>query len=129
MKRLIVVLMLLCPLMAMGQTKAVTREFPLKVHVFSSRIQLVPGDTNASVRAVNLLDLLLVTAEGKKYVLAVPLKRGIFARMDPVLIEPGDYPARIIKNETPNPGEMMRTYELRLANGKTVKALLWGMSE
>lgn len=129
MKRLIVVLMLLCPLMAMGQTKAVTSEFPLKVHVFSSRIQLVPGDTNASVRAVNLLDLLLVTAEGKKYVLAVPLKRGIFARMDPVLIEPGDYPARIIKNETPNPGEMMRTYELRLANGKTVKALLWGMSE
>lgn len=127
MRRMIVVLMVLCPVMAMGQVKTSARAFPLTVHVVSSRMELVPGDTSANVSNVNFLNLLRVTLAGKKYVLAVPLRRGIFARMAPVLIEPGDYLARVSLDKTPNPGEVRRTYELRLANGKTVEAYLWGI--
>lgn len=129
MKRLLAVLIMLSPVMAMGQVKASARAFPLTVHVKSSKMELVPGDTNANFGNVNFLDLLRVTLAGKNYVLAVPLRRGIFARMAPVLIEPGDYLARVALDKTPNPGEVRRTYQLRLANGKTVEAYLWGISE
>ncbi len=129
MKRLLVLLMMLCPAMAMGQTKVSSSAFPLTVRVVSSRIGMVPGDQRSNVSNLNFIDLMRVTLAGKKYVLAAPLKRWIFARIAPVLIEPGDYPARVILDKTPNPGELRRTYELRLANGKAVKAYLWGIGE
>jgi hypothetical protein len=128
MRRLLV-LMMICPVVALGQTRVSASAFPLTVHVVSSRIGMVPGDQRSNVSGVNFLDLLRVQIAGRKYVLAVPLRRGIFARMEPVLMEPGDYPARVTLDKTPNPGELRRTYELRLANGKTVKAYLWGISE
>ena len=129
MKRLLVVVMMVCPAMAWGQTRVSASAFPLTVHVVSSQIRMVPGDQNSNVSNLNFLDLLRVTLAGKKYVLAVPLKRWIFARVAPILIEPGDYPARVTLDKTPNPGELRRTYELRIANGKTLKAYLWGISE
>lgn len=129
MKRWIAVLIVLCPLAAIGQTKVSASAFPLTVHVTASTMQLVPGDSHSNVSDVNFLNLLRVTLSGKKYLLAVPLRRGIFARMAPVLIEPGDYPARVTLDKTPNPGELRRTYELRLENGKAVKAFLWGIDE
>lgn len=129
MKRLLVVLMMICPVVALGQTKVSATAFPLTAHVVASRIGMVPGDQRSNVSDLNFLDLLRVQIAGRKYVLAAPLRRGIFARMAPVLIEPGNYPARVILDKTPNPGEVRRTYELRLANGKAVKAYLWGIYE
>lgn len=140
MKWMLVVLMMLCPVVVMGQTgsaaptKAVTGEFPLTVHVVSSRIEASPGYCGETSSGVVLLDLLRVTIGGKKYVLADPIPGrsfpyGLFARSRPVLIEPGDYSARLTEDKQPNPGEVERTYELSLANGKTVRTYLWGVSE
>lgn len=127
MKRLLIVVMMLCPVVAMGKPEAGAKKFPLRVHVDSSMLQLVPGDTHANVDRVNFLDLLRVRIAGRPYVLALPLRRWIFARVAPVLLEPGTYPARVKLDKMPNPGEIRRTYELRLANGKTVEAYLWGI--
>lgn len=147
MKRLIAVLMMLCPVAVMGQTKpatgqtkpatgqttkaagqtsAVSTEFPLTVHVVSSRLEVVSDKT---ILGGNFLDLLRVEMKGRKYLLTAVITRGIFAYSSPLLIEPGIYPARIIEDSTPNPGEILRTYQLRLANGKKVKAYLWGMGK
>lgn len=129
MKRLIVVLMMLCPVAVMGQKKTSAKEYPLTVHVASSRIEVVPDDAlrAAHFEEVRFIDLMRVTIEGRKYVLAGVATRGIFTIDHPVLIEPGDYPARVTLDKSPNPGEVRRTYELRLANGQTVQAFLWGI--
>lgn len=127
MKRLMVLVILLFPAALMGQVRASARAFPLTVHVVSSRMEPVSDQTSHSMRGADMMDLLGVTVRGKKYVLAVSIPGVIFRSWNPVLIEPGDYPARVTLDKTPNPGELRRTYELRLANGKTVKAYLWGI--
>ena len=134
MKRLLVVLMLFCPVMAWGQTKVSASAFPLMVHVASSKIVASPGYCSKTASGVVMLNLLRVAIRGKKYVLAVPIPGrsfpyGIFDRSRPILIAPGDYPASVAEDKQPNPGEIERMYGLRLSNGKTVQAYLWGMSE
>ena len=121
MKRLIVVLMMLCPLMAIGQGKT-AKKFPLTVHVVSSRLEPVPENW---ALVGNFVDILQVTIESRRYVLAALVNGGYRA----VLVGPGNYAARLKLDKSPNPGEFRQTYELRLANGKTVPAYLWGMDE
>ena len=127
MKRLMIVLMMLFPVVMVGQTASTAKEFPLTVHVVSSRIEPVSDSTSNSVRGVDMLDLLRVTIGGEKYVLAVPVHGKIFSGTHPVLFEPGNYPARVKLDKEPNPGQVQRTYLLRLANGKTELAFLWGI--
>lgn len=122
MKRLLIVMMVLCPVVVMGQTKLAAKEFPLTMHVISSRVKLAPANWYR-----NFLLVLRVEIQGKKYVLAAPGFESLLAENPPVLIEPGNYPARIKKDETPNSGEIRRTYELRLPDGKRVKAFVWGV--
>jgi hypothetical protein len=127
MKGLLVVLMMLCPVVALGQTKAVTKDFPLTVHVISSRIHVLPS---GAVIGAGYLDLLHVTIKGRKYVLAAEITKGWSIPSWPFwLIEPGDYPAQLKEDKTLYPGEIERKYKLRLTNGKTVDAFLFGMSE
>lgn len=148
MKRLIVVLMILCPVAVMGQTtkaagqttkapavpmSARVTEFSLTVHVISSKIEESPGTCSKTANGVVLLNVLHAVIQGKKYLLAIPIPGkafpyGLFDRSRPVLIEPGDYPAGVVEDKQPNPGQVERRYELKLANGKTVDAYLWGMS-
>lgn len=134
MKRLRVVLMMLFPVVMMGQTTSTAAQFPLTVHVVSSETEASPGYCNKTSNEVVLLNLLGVTIGGRKYVLAAPIPGrsfpyGLFDRSRPILIAPGNYSARVAQDKQPNPGEVERTYELQLANGKTVVAYLWGMSE
>ncbi len=98
--------------------------FPLTVHVASSVIEPIPGSTSDSVKGVDLMDLMQVTLQGKKLILAAPVHGGLFTSAHPVLITPGDYPVRLSENKQPNPGELQQTYQLRLANGKTVDLFL-----
>ena len=126
MKRLVCILMLLFPAALLGQS---TSNFPLTVHVTSSEIAAVPDNASDAVKGVELMDLLHATIDGHKYVLAEPVHGRFFAGTHPVVLEPGNYPARIVQNASPNPGEIQRTYRMRLANGKTVLLLLWGISE
>ena len=86
MKRLIVVLMVLCPVMAMGQVKASARAFPLTVHVVSSRIEPVSKNSTNAVRSVGLVNLLRVTIGGKKYLLAVLVYSGFWEGVRAVLL-------------------------------------------
>lgn len=128
MKRLLVVLMMLCPMVVMGQTNpAAATDFPLTVHVVASNIEPVAKNVTNSVREVDLLNVLRVTIAGKKYVLAVAVYGSLFGGTHPVLIVPGDYPARVTLDQAPHPGQVRRTYELLLADGTAVKARLWGI--
>jgi hypothetical protein len=127
MKWLVAVMMFLLPMVAMGQTGPGGKDFPLTIHVLSSVIEPVSDSTSDSVKGVDMLDLLRVTVDGKKYVLAEPVHGGFFSGTHPVLLEPGAYPARLKLNKQPNPGELRQTYLLQLKNGKTVLAFLWGI--
>lgn len=129
MKQLMVVLLMLCPVALMAQTSNAAKDFPLTVKVTSSKIEPIPGNTSGTVRNVDMVNLLRATIGGKKYLLAASIRRGMITYQHPVLIEPGDYPARLKWHNEPNPGEVQQTYELRLPNGKTVLLFLWGMSE
>lgn len=126
MKHVILALMLFSPAALLGQS---TNDFPLTVHVISSEIAPVPDNASDTVKGVELMDLLHATIDGHKYVLAEPVHGRFFAGTHPVVLEPGNYPARIVQERRPNPGEIQRTYRMRLANGKTALLLLWGISE
>lgn len=120
MRRLIVVLMMLSPVMAMGQAKA-AKKFPLTVHVTASRYAVLAAQFGDS--GGDAIDELSVTIEGKKYLLAVPLGLGRS------LLLPGDYKARVRSDKHPNPYVVLRQYELLLPDGKTMKAQLMGVME
>lgn len=134
MKRLVAVVLILCPMVALGQAGAAATESPLTVHVVSSKIVASPGYCSKTASGVVMLNLLRVAIRGKKYELAVPIPgrlfpHGLFDGSRPILIAPGDYPASVAEDRQPNPGEIQRVYGLRLSNGKTVQAYLWGMRE
>lgn len=127
MKWVSAVLMMMFPVVTLGQAASTVKDFPLTVHVSSSEIEPVSDGTSDSVKGVDMVDLLRVTIAGTHYVLAEPVHGGFFRGTHPVLLEPGDYPARLKLEKERNPGEIQRTYLLRLANGKTVLAFLWGI--
>ena len=89
--------------------------FPLTVHVVSS-------DYSASCNPNYMcygLQKLNVTIDGKKYILAsedAAVVTGLGQHLVSVL-KNGDYPARIVKDETDEAGEYHRVIELQLAAG------------
>lgn len=119
MKRLLVVLMLLCPVAVMGQTKAV-KDFPLTVHVLGSRWLILPvviGGGASDVMQIN------VHISGKRYLLIAAPKR------HEGLLKVGDYKARLILDKQNPPYEIAQIYLLRFADGKTQKFYLEAIGE
>jgi hypothetical protein len=65
--------------------------------------------------------------DGHNYELAgYPLSSSIF---ESALLVPGDYPARVAKDERKTPYKVTRIYELKFPDGKTEKFAMIGMGE
>lgn len=121
MKRLMIVVMMLFPVAAMGQTKAV-KDFPLTVHVLGSKwVDVLEWGGSASGATTYMY--LNVVIQGKKYELYT--SRAVRDR----LLVPGDYKARLVKSKNKPSYELDRTYELEYPDGKTEKYKLEAMGE
>ena len=99
-----------------GAHAAESKDFPIKVHVSSSE-RKVAGPTWGQFNAV-LID-------GKKYELVRTSSIG--AIIFP--IHPGDYQARITKDESKGDGQFEREYEILFADGKTARYQVFGEFE
>ncbi len=96
-------------------------DYPLKVHVASSDLRdECSSDQKGS--SCSLFQFLAVTVDGKKYRLES-------TRGQKAVLEPGDYQARITKDEHKGASEYEREYELRFPDGKTLKYRVVGESE
>ncbi len=95
-----------------------TSDYTTTVHVKHSHF---------TVDAQQLTQRLDVTIDGHDYELAGnPLSAGIFTS---ALLIPGDYPAKITKDEHKTPYKLTRIYELKFPDGKTDKFIVIGMSQ
>lgn len=121
MKWMLVVLMIFCPVMAWGQTKAVKESYPIHVHVTASKYAVIPSQFSGS--GGNLIDELTVIIDGKKYLWAAPLWR------KESLLLPGNYKARVMSDKHYSPYEVSRRYMMLLPDGKTIKVTLMGIEE
>ena len=98
---------------AFAQNTSATN-YPVKVHVVSCHIVAFAGENNGHQQ-------LEVIIEGKKYVLdAVSLT---------FPTHPGDYQARLLKDEKKDTGQFYREYEILFADGKAAKYRVTGESE
>lgn len=121
MTRLLVVLMMLFPVVAMGQAKA-AKAFPLTVHVVGSKWVDVL-EWGGSTSGATTYMYLKVVIQGKKYELYTSraVRKG--------LLVPGDYKARLVKSKNEPSYELDRTYELEFPDGKTEKYKLEAIGE
>ena len=121
MKAILITLMMLCPVAAVGQSKAAKKSFPIHVHVTASKYAVIPSQFSDS--GGNLIDELAVVIDGKKYLWAAPTGR------KNSLLLPGNYKARVMSDEHYAPYEVRRRYKMLLPDGKTIKVTLMGMIE
>ncbi|MGA3131575.1 MAG: hypothetical protein ABSD59_12285 [Terracidiphilus sp.] len=91
------------------------KDFPIKVHVSSSEVKAVYGGVNQYIA---------VLIDGKKYEWAPTSKFGVGYP-----IHPGDYQARLVKDEAKGNGQFDREYEILFADGKTTKYQVVGEFE
>jgi len=122
MKGLLVVLMMICPMVALGQAKAAKESFPIHVHVTASKFVVIPSQLSDS--GGDLIDELTVIIDGKKYLWAVPTP----GRRNSLLL-PGNYKARVISDKHYAPYEVNRRYKMLLPDGKTINVTLMGVIE
>jgi len=93
-------------------------DYPATVHVKNSHLTKDAGQ---------LYQRLDVVIDGHDYELAGnPLSSSIF---ESALLVPGDYPARVTKDERKTTYKVTRIYELKFPDGKTEKFAMIGMSE
>lgn len=109
MKKLATVVVLLCSALAWAANNASPAEYKLNVHVSSSRL------TEGGRPWLN------VVIDGKKYEL-----QGVGT--DAVLV-PGDYKARLVKDEHKTAYDSYQIYEFLLPDMKTRQYHLVGMTE
>ncbi len=96
------------------------KDFPIKVHISSS--ELKPCGLGFNVEYSQCLAVLI---DGKKYELA----RINNAQRASFPIHPGDYQARLVKDEAKGAGEFEREYEILFPDGKTVNYQVVGEFE
>lgn len=114
MKKLVLVLLLMCPTALLGQA---TEDFPLTVYVVSSK--WVPKPLSVGGASAFTVMQISVVISGKKF----ELDSNAYLR-DGLLI-PGDYKARLIKSKDKTPTyELNQTYLLQFPDGKTTKFFL-----
>lgn len=121
MKRLLIVLTMLGPVVAVGQAKATKESYPIQVHVTASKYAVIPSQFSDS--GGDLIDELTVTIAGKNYLWAAPTGR------NHSLLLPGNYRARVLSDKHYAPYEVRRLYKMLLPDGKTIKVTLMGISE
>lgn len=118
MKQFLVVLMLLCPVGLMAQTKNAAKDFPLTVHVISSKWFPMPNEFgpegSTAIEAKVVID-------GVKY----ELDARPSLRPREGLLKPGDYKARLVKSKRPAPSyQENQSYVLQFPDGKTQRFYL-----
>lgn len=95
-----------------------TGEYPINVHVTSSRWVVVP--TTIGPQSAQKLNVII---EGKKYELEAEAKGRV------ALLSLGDYKAKLIEDIRKNPYESTQAYELQFSDKKTRKFFVIGQSE
>jgi len=96
-----------------------TNEYTINIHVTSSYVVESPGkfEGSATVQKLNVL------VDGKKYELtALATKRG-------GLLTPGDYKARLVRDEHQTTYESSQEYEFLFTDKKTRKFFVTGQTE
>lgn len=115
MKRLMIVLMMLFPVVMVGQTASTAKEFPLTVHVVGSKwVEILSSGGPGSFSRTYMY--LSVSIGDRKYVLATGKK------FNEGLLLPGDYKGRLVEDYRPEtPYELDQRYLLQFPDGKTQK--------
>ena len=108
MKKALAAVVLLCSALVWARSAPNPTDYPLNVHVSSSRI----AERN-TLR-------LTVTIDGKKIELS---------GFGPVLLVPGDYKAKLIRDDHKNAYDSFQVYEFLFPDGKTRKYDLVGITE
>ena len=108
MKKTLAVVALLFSALAWARSAANPTDYNLNVHVSSSHI----GEHN-TLR-------LTVTVDGKKFELG---------SVGPTLLVPGDYKAKLTRDDHKNTYESYQVYEFLFPDGKTRKYYLVGITE
>ncbi|MGB0065431.1 MAG: hypothetical protein WBP85_13365 [Terracidiphilus sp.] len=97
-----------------------TKDFPIKVHISSSELRPCGSVVNGAFS-----QCLGALIDGKKYELARINK----AQRESFPVHPGDYQARLVKDEAKGAGEFEREYEILFPDGKTVNYQVVGEFE
>jgi hypothetical protein len=97
-------------------------DYPITVHVYRAETVLL----KLRVSEGPLLRL-EVSAEGRKLILAS--ESVAFSGSTPLSMKPGDYKARILKDDQINAAQYSRSYELLLSDGKKLRFDVIGESE
>ena len=92
-------------------------DYPVKIHVISSRLLLFVNNG-----ATSLVQLLAVTIDGRKFELTSDSS-------EHRLLHPGDYSARVTKDDSEGSYENKKIYEIKFSNGKTKKYFVSGEFE
>lgn len=112
-------------LLMIGISVAVAQSgaYPVKVHVNSSRWVMEPALTGP--RSVQRLN---VTIDGKKFELATPAPASNFDAGITLLV-PGDYKAKLTRDQHNTSYESSQEYEFLLPDNKTTEFFVVGISE
>jgi hypothetical protein len=122
MKKLAVVLFIvLCAAFAQAKEKPNPADYAIKMHISAAHFQLNPLAIGGDTLYVD------ATLDGKKFQLA---GRAPYIQNNSVLILPGDYPAKLIKDVHNADGTRIhREYELLQSDGTTWDCMTTGVSE
>ncbi len=127
MAKVFVLFMLLSSASLFAQeTKPNPDDYTVNVHVRTSRLDISCDSTAGGGSSCGFVQRLKVTIDGKKYELIGGfgfLNRGIS------VLRPGDYKARITKDDTSRTYEYVRDYEFLFPDGHKRKYMVDGESE
>lgn len=100
-----------------------SKDYPIKVHITASELK---SDCYNAGQGTNCPNVQFLTAviEGKKYTLK---HKALVHALYP--IHPGDYSARITKDEQKGAGQYEREYEIFFSDGKAEEYLVVGEFE
>jgi len=100
-----------------------SKNYPIKVHVNASELKSDCYNYGQGTNCPNV-QFLIAVIEGKKYTLK---HKALVHTLYP--IHPGDYSARITKDEQKGAGQYEREYEILFSDGKTEAYLVVGEFE
>jgi len=122
MKNLLLAFLFLIPSLAVAEkAKPNPADYTVAVHVQSSRLVLFCGDVTGGSSVCNWQQHLNVIIDGKK----LEIQPGSTKN----LLRVGDYKAKIVKDDTPNPYEYQRVYEILFPDGQTRQYLVVAETE
>jgi hypothetical protein len=99
-------------------------DYTVNVHLQSSRMVLECGDVTNGTSFCHWYQVLGVTVDSKKLEL-----RGNLMQKGPYILKPGDYKARVVKEDVTRSYGYQRTYQLLFPDGQVAEYLVVGESE